>query len=436
MNHRTLPTILLVFAAVAYCYNTIWSLYPALSSNDFKHIYLGMKALLDGNTPYSIQTMHHQAALQGYRSISLNPYVYLPFTAHAMAFLAPFTFVQAITVWFCLNHLFTLASIRLLSRLFPAPQRLLAGALLLLSFAFSTPYMRTLSAGQLNMALLLLFCLGFQALIDRREKLCGFLMAFATVYKLMPGLYALYFLLRRRWVAFISMAISGVALLTVSVLLAGPHRYLEFIPELRQMSYGKSTWPHVFSFWDDPHNQSLNSFFSHIFTVNDHTTPWIELGQNAANYATIAVTLLLTAAYIIVSRPAAPPETTTSTTQDQAAWCSTLLLALLIPSLFWDHYLVMIILPVTWMIHHAITSRQHALTATIAACYLITLIPWNFESTPWRTGPGILLMSLKLWPALTLYALSLHITRTASRATEVSGSHADAAAPATSNEVS
>src|SRR5690606_26082633 len=94
-------------------------------------------------------------------------------------------------------------------------------------------------------------------------------------------------------------------------------------------------------------------------------------------------------------------------TVDDATWCSTLLLALLIPSLMWDHYLVMLLLPVAWMVKVCLHSGRFVFMAIVICCYGITCIPWNFEADSWRSGPGIPFMSLKLWPVLGLFGLSL-----------------------------
>jgi hypothetical protein len=108
---RPLEWLLLALAIGIYSWLQVWHAWHGINSNDFKHIYLGMMALLDGISPYSFNALHHQAALQGYRQISLNPYVYLPFTGQAMTFLAPLRLEQAVVAWFILNHLFVAASL-------------------------------------------------------------------------------------------------------------------------------------------------------------------------------------------------------------------------------------------------------------------------------------------------------------------------------------
>ncbi len=408
MTRRWITVLVWGFALSLYAWLPGFTAWHGLNNNDFKHLYLGMKALLDGISPYSFQALHHQAALQGHRQIALNPYVYLPFTGHALSFLAPFRLEQAAAVWFSINHLFTAGVVLILSSLWPR-QRSLAAALLTLAFALSIPLVRTLTAGQLNMALLFMICLAWRCLHNNRPKTSGAILAFAALFKLMPGIFGLYFLLQRRWVAAASMTLVGLLLFLLSTGLAGLATTFEFLPILQQMGYGKSTWPEVFSFWDDPPNQSLNSFFTHIFATNDHTTPWINLGQTAANLATIFAVIVLLLAYLKrTSRSARSiPEQSIFTPADDHAYAATLLLGLLIPSLMWDHYLVMTIFPVALLLRDSLASKRYLITTSIVLCYGVICLPWPFSHPAFQHGTGILLMSLKLWPTLILFGLNL-----------------------------
>jgi len=402
--------ILFLAGLGTYLYFPVAMLWGRLSSNDFKHIYLGMKALLDGISPYSIQALHHQAALQGYQQISLNPYVYLPFTGHAMAFLAPFNLEQAVDVWFIVNHLLVFGSILIMSQMFQG-FRIGAAGLLLLALAFNVPLYRTLSAGQLNLALLFMMSLAWYLMRKDRDRWAGAVLAFAALFKLMPGVYALYLLMRRKWTAAMAMAITGAFLFALSTAAAGLSTSMEFLPVLMQMGYGKSTWPHVFSFWDDPPNQSINSFFSHIMTNSEHSRPWLAIGQTSANTATWIMTLALISLYLWLTATRSGNVSKGFTLKDEAAWCATLILGLLIPSLMWDHYLVMLIFPVAWLVKASIAYQRPVTGSITVLCYIVTCLHWNFESLSWRSGPGIILMSIKLWPTLILFGLTLCFIR-------------------------
>src|SRR5690606_20770653 len=120
----------------------------------------------------------------------------------------------------------------------------------------------------------------------------------------------------------------------------------------------------------------------------------------------ITVALLMAyLAFSVLKRPRS--DSNAFSMQDDAVWCSTLIIALLIPSLMWDHYLVMLLLPVAWMVKISLDQRRFWIMGLIVACYIITCIPWHYDSVKWQQGAGIVLMSLKLWPTLVLFGLSL-----------------------------
>jgi hypothetical protein len=233
-------------------------------------------------------------------------------------------------------------------------------------------------------------------------------LGFAALFKLSPGLFLITFLIRRRWRALGFMAATMAVLGLASVGAVGPRIHLDFLPMLKQMSYGHSTWEeHKATFWKDPANQSLNSLFTHLLVSgNMITDPWIEADQNAANTATRVVTglaiLLFLASFTRVRR-----SELRSVVEEDAAFMATVLLALLIPSLMWDHYLVLALLPAAWLIWEFGHSRHGFLSILAAAAFLLTAVPWQFDAPRFQSGFWIPLMSMKLFPTLLLFALCL-----------------------------
>src|SRR5690606_14892564 len=138
--------------------------------------------------------------------IALNPYVYLPFTGYAMAFLSPFSLPQASLVWFIINHLLVAGCVYHLSALFPK-RRPFAAAVLTLTFALSVPLLRTLSAGQLSLPQLYFIIFTYGLLSKNKQRWAGICLALITLYKLMPGIYLFYLLLRKKYEALLSMII-------------------------------------------------------------------------------------------------------------------------------------------------------------------------------------------------------------------------------------
>jgi alpha-1,2-mannosyltransferase len=403
------PAVVFCFGAIAcYVWFCVVSLYPRTYNNDFKHMYLGMKALLDGSEPYSGQSLFHQAALNDMRGVSLNPYVYLPFTGLTLAFLAPFSFKTAASIWFSLNHVLAVVSCLLaVNAMFPR-RRFTAFSTMLLIMSFCHPHWRTITAGQLNLVLLAILAASYYLLCQGRGRWAAGLLAFAACFKIAPAIFLVYFLLRRQWESFLVMGGVMTILLMASAAVVGLGVHWEFFSVLRHMGYGKSTWPEAgMTFWKDSWNQSPNSLFSHLFTRSEGIVPWADLGQGVANLITVGGSVILMSMYALScwNRKPVMSRQQGFDAIDQAAYHATILMMLLAPSLMWDHYLVMALLPSAWLVDQAIQKKSWNLGILTAALVIFISIPWNFDSPAFRGGPGLILMSMKLFPVLILFVI-------------------------------
>lgn len=415
------PFALAVLLAGSLVYLVFAGVYPhsRRHDNDFRHIYLGVQALANGDSPYPPQTLLLYAHRAGLGDASLNPFVYLPFTGLSLAFLAPLPFRAASEVWFVLNHLLTIAGAWLLAMaLTPKAQpkseiwpRLAIFGGIVSVLGLCHPYIRSLTAGQLNSVLFFCYAAAFVALLRGRERLAGGILGFAALFKLAPAAFLLFFALRRKWQGLGAMAATCALLLGISVLVFGWRVHAEFLPMLEQMSYGHSTWQQYgATFWKDPWNQSANSLLSHLLVArNGVTTPWFHSAQSTANAWTYVFSLSVLAAYLVCFRPGgarlAPGESAALPLDDQMAFHAAILLSLLAPSLLWDHYLVQAIIPCLWLIG-ALAGQRRFITLALAALVLVLIcIPWPFATPSFSAGWRVLLMSLKLYPTVLLFAL-------------------------------
>jgi hypothetical protein len=392
----------------------------ALHGNDFKHLYLGAWMLTHGDAesgnPYDAEALQKMARRGGFESV--NPYVYLPFTGLALSPLTLLSPGAALRCWFFLNHLFMIGAFVLMFRALHLAPNLCNLTAAAATVALCYPFHRTLTAGQLNCALLFLFALVFALEREGKPILAGAVAAFAFLFKLAPGILLPYFL----WSAIqsrrdpqsgnpalsvpssslmsqasslfslVSMVLATVLLLGLSIAWVGVGHHLAFLPLLKQMSYGQSTWAQFGeAFYRDPHNQSLNSFFHHVLAPWPDMTPWVALGYGWANLLTRAAFLLCVVAVLwrtwpfrksapaqdagAAGRPVVPESSPCSSQtcfrSDPAILYSLfILLSLLAPSIYWDHYAVIALLP-------------------LFACYARLAPPLR----PWSTG---LLVSLTL----------------------------------------
>jgi hypothetical protein len=421
-SYGWLGILLVVAGFAAYVPAQIVGPLRNLHGNDFKHIYLGMQALTSGADPYGARSLLQVASAHGLDDAALNPYVYLPFTGLSLAFLRPFAFPAASLAWFGINHLLMiLAAAMMVGAILREPGarnwRTQAFGLLLLALSINHPLTRTLTAGQLNCVLVACYAGAFLALGAGREGIAGIVLGFAAMFKLSPGIFLFYFLFRRRWRALGAMAATCGALLAASVLAVGLQPHFDFLPMLRQMGYGHSTWEEFgATFWKDPWNQGINSLLTHVMVAGNRVTlSWFELGQGAANDATVAASLLLAGAFVFVAvRRSASAETgpgtasASLTTADAALFQAAILLSLMLPSLMWDHYLVQLLPPVAWLAWHHGHGRVRVASVLVVLLYVLTAIPWRYDAETYRSGWRVVLMSMKLLPVVCLFAFTLH----------------------------
>lgn len=194
---RAAGWVLLIAAVCLYIRVQGSAAFRRMHGNDFKHIYLGAILIGRGQNPYDARLFLEEASRHGFRTI--NPYVYPPTNGLVLHFLTWWTPRRAATVWFFLNHAMLLASLALCVHWFLGWRRPWLLAITALLAATSIPLQRTLTAGQLNCALLLLYCATYWGLSRRRDCLAAFFVAFGILFKLAPGIFAAYFLCKRRW---------------------------------------------------------------------------------------------------------------------------------------------------------------------------------------------------------------------------------------------
>ena len=190
------------------------------------------------------------------------------------------------------------------------------------------------------------------------------------------------------------MILVAALLMLLSIAWVGiaPHR--AFLPLLKQMSYGQSTWAQFGeAFYRDPYNQSLNSFFHHILVPWPGMRPWVPLGPGWANLLTGVAFLLCVAAVVwrtwpfgnarSVARASRPWFPKSSRCADPAIlFALFILLSLLTPSIYWDHYAVIALWPL--FACYARLPRHIRPWSTALMVSLALLLGGVLELTPLR----------------------------------------------------
>jgi hypothetical protein len=419
--------------------------HPGGFQNDFKHIYLGSWLLVHGGNPYDAATLLEYRALFeaedprfGY---GILPFVYPPFAGLVTSPLTVLSFPRAVIAWQLLNHLLLVGGLLLAARAAGWRWTWQSVALLAAATVWNFALFRQNTAGQMNMVLVAGYgAVAFGLVRGWRPAAVGLLAGTLALYKLSPGILLVYFVATRRWRHAAWMAGWGVGLLLLSILVAGWRLHLDFLPLVREMGYGQSTWwQYGQTFWRDAYNQSPNAFWHRALVPWEGAQPLVAAGPGWANGLTWLGTLgLLGAAGWAWGRGAARGKRALSPAAEAAGLSVAILLSLLAPSLMWDHYLVQALVPAV-LLWPYVSGRTRGL---IAACVGISCLGIEFGalrlhfamlgqpllllSGDWRDGllgvlfggvqlprgglVGAMLGSIKLWPTLVLFGLACRET--------------------------
>lgn len=376
-----------------------------LHHNDFRHMYVAGCVLQSRGNFYDDTTLLTEAARRGVNR--LNPYVYPPLLAVLMYPLSFLRFESAGMLWYGINLLFALASGILFSRILSSkdsPWHLVCPALLL---ATSEPLTRTLTAGQLNLMLLFLLSASWVLLSRERDIWGGIALGLAAAVKIFPALLIVYLFWRRKWRAAWAALLSAIVLTLIPAAIVGFRVSWDYVSLLRQMSYGSSTWSHLGQQYHiDPANQAPAALITRLLSINPQMGLYgfANLPGLARLLSTATGIILLGAGFILCRTR----KETSHMQMEKLGFGLFLLLALLVPSLMWDHYLVIALLSAVLFL--SALKENHRLGGILLLCafsiYLMN-ITYHFWNPFFSRGWGIPLASVKLAGALILLVLMM-----------------------------
>lgn len=311
--------------------------------------------------------------LPGVMADQALPFLYPPPTLFVFAPMAWLPFPVARVGLLLVNHLCVL----LLLWLVPArlcglsargqPLRFsLVIALLLLFY----PIAVTLEHGQINLILTVLICLMWLALRSRRESWAGLFLAGAIVLKTYPALLLLFLPLMRRNRAAVA-ALGAMAALTAVAAAVVPHQAWTDWYRVVLPSGGYFRTPAGLFSPAAEWNQSLNGFFSRLFTKNEWSAPaWDNpaLGRALAYLFAASMTALSLGAVWRVRR-------SEGTAPIDRAVAVALPLVYLVAPLSWEHHLVYVLPAAVWMLMDALARKKFVPLAFLAASLIVIAAP-------------------------------------------------------------
>ena len=308
---------------------------------DFFQEWASAKNLLNGLPIYSSQRVMWEMYVGESRSQDLP--VWIEVNAHpptSVLLALPFAgldYQDAVLAWNLISLATLGVSFWLVMRQLGMPISLWSLPPLLTLSLMCIPLWIHVFYGQLGLLLLLLITATWIAERSGRSGLAGALLAMATAIKLFPAFLFLYFVVRRQWRAVWvgALFLAALTLLTAAVL--GVESYRSYVVEvLPQVSWFRAGW----------NNASIVGFWAKLFdpAPEEARSVWRTdaLWQCAplARAGTIASCAAVAAVLILIIRRAR------SRGQCDRAFAAAITGMLLVSPVVWEHYFVLLLLPV------------------------------------------------------------------------------------------
>jgi len=256
-----------------------------------------------------------------------------------------------------------------------------------------------LSMGQLNLVLLLMFVLAWMADRLGGSIVAGAIIGAAAAFKLFPAFLFIYFLVRRQWAALAAGALAFVGINAAAATVLGVESYSDYLFDVL---------PQVGAYRDFWVNSSVAGFWSKLLDApSGHAVP-LWKSPTTAKIATLLSWALIVA---ITSRTIARAETRDQ--RDRAfALCVTAML--LVSPITWDHYFLMLILPilVLWkVVAPGWLARGFLLVVIFALGTINPAAIWNHAIAgdgELVTDPQLVRSIAEPWQTLTLLSYQFY----------------------------
>ena len=206
------------------------------------------------------------------------------------------------------------------------------------SLILCAPLFMQFSLAQLTLLILLLLTGTWAADRSARPLLAGALLGTATAIKLFPGFMFLYFVVRRKWKVLIAGALSMIVLTGVTASVFGWEPYQAYVLDvLPKVARFRASW----------RNESLVGFWAKLFEAPPR---YLAVQPLCLSAAMMWSGIVASCAPVLIAMAFIVRRAQTRLEQDHAFGLS-LTAMLLVAPITWDHYLLLLALPVaaTWL---------------------------------------------------------------------------------------
>ncbi|MCB0309675.1 MAG: DUF2029 domain-containing protein [Bdellovibrionales bacterium] len=265
-----------------------------------------------------------------------------------------------------------------------------------------SPLYFALGTGNSSIYIAAFIVAGWVAQRKGNEVASGLAIGIATCIKFFPGLFALYFLLTRKWTALITMSMTFIVVYALSFLTIGPNDFGIYFHEMLSRD--------VLEWGDFILNSSLTGLLAPLLTETARTTPLIQNSSLKLILIPLAQVVVLLATAMAIKKLA-----NTNTTNDAAFWIICPAMILMSP-ISWAHIFVVLIPAMLLITQHALQNGDRGqigllmlslIAVSIPDYYLANLlVSWySPEHVPWY-----IFLSVKL-PTFGVILLWLQLIR-------------------------
>jgi hypothetical protein len=204
----------------------------------------------------------------------------------------------------------------------------------------SWPFLYAVKLGQVGPLLFLLMAIGWRWM--ERGPVLGASVALGAAIKIQPGLILAWALLTRRWAAVVTGAAVLLGLAAVATLVAGPGAWTDFLALITRVSDPITT----------PHNFTPGAVAFQLGAPREVAV--------LVQYASMGAALL--AVLVTALRLAAVPSYLVAVIASQ-----------LLSPILWDHYALLLLLPVAWLLERG--HRWGVVFVLATPLFLVGLLP-------------------------------------------------------------
>jgi hypothetical protein len=336
--------------------------------NDFFRNWAAARCAVEGYPIYE----HQDAIIPRYLGIPRNPadphhveyFTHPPASVLLALPLSALDYPDATLVWNLLSVAALLASLAMTLHALSVRVSIWALCPVIALSLICIPLRRHFNLGQSNLVVLFLITAAWVAGRSGRATWSGACLGLATAVKLYPGFLILFALLRGQWkTAAVAIAVfAGIN--AIAVALFGVETYTSYYVNIK---------PHLEECQRLWFNISLTGFWNKLFDPDPKALVPLYQSALAARVATAATSIGLVLALAVVTRRAR------SIAAGDRAHALAVTIMLLITPTVWDHYLVVLVMPLAFLWVH-LPSQTGARVLFI----LLLVDLWIDPTTWWR----------------------------------------------------